>query len=163
MRKTLLGFDFDGEEKTMWLKEATREKLLTILKGWICTGKRASLGDPVWQIRIYCGKNTTCIHMHSSGERATLAVQQSPKTVPGLTYIYITIKPSLRHWRGVGHSFGNPQPNQPVAGNWCLAGQTILESSMHPAIELAGSSLGNYLHVLQLFSDGNGPTTLKMA
>ncbi len=35
MRKTLLGFDFDGEAKTMWLKEAKWEKLLTILKGWI--------------------------------------------------------------------------------------------------------------------------------
>ncbi len=34
-RKTLLGFDFYGEEKTMWLKEAKQEKLLTILKRWI--------------------------------------------------------------------------------------------------------------------------------
>ncbi len=34
-RKTLLGFDFDGKAKTMWLKDAKREKLLTILKGWI--------------------------------------------------------------------------------------------------------------------------------
>jgi hypothetical protein len=34
-RKMLLGFDFDGEAKTMWLEDAKREKLLTILKGWI--------------------------------------------------------------------------------------------------------------------------------
>ena len=34
-RKTLLGFDFDGVHKTMWLEEAKREKLLTVLKGWI--------------------------------------------------------------------------------------------------------------------------------
>jgi len=37
-RKTLLGFDFDGKGKTMWLESAKREKLLTILKGWIRTG-----------------------------------------------------------------------------------------------------------------------------
>ena len=37
--KTLLGFDFDGDAKTMWLESAKREKLLTILKGWIRTGK----------------------------------------------------------------------------------------------------------------------------
>jgi hypothetical protein len=43
-RKTLLGFNFDGNEKTMWLKSAKREKLLTVLKGWICTGKRGSAG-----------------------------------------------------------------------------------------------------------------------
>jgi hypothetical protein len=36
--KTLLGFDFDGINKTMWLEMAKQEKLLTILRGWICTG-----------------------------------------------------------------------------------------------------------------------------
>ncbi len=34
-RKTLLGFDFDGEGKTLWLESAKQEKLLTILRGWI--------------------------------------------------------------------------------------------------------------------------------
>ena len=38
-KKMLLGFDFDGDAKTMWLESAKREKLLTILKGWIRTGK----------------------------------------------------------------------------------------------------------------------------
>jgi hypothetical protein len=38
-RKTLLGFNFDGKAKTMWLELAKREKLLTIIKGWIRTGK----------------------------------------------------------------------------------------------------------------------------
>ena len=33
MRKTLLGFDFDGVGKTMWLETAKSEKLLTVLKG----------------------------------------------------------------------------------------------------------------------------------
>jgi hypothetical protein len=45
-RKTLLGFDFDGEGKTMWLESAKQEKLLTILRGWIRTGTRGSLGIP---------------------------------------------------------------------------------------------------------------------
>ena len=45
-KKTLLGFDFDGDAKTMWLESAKREKLLTILKGWIRTGKRGSAGIP---------------------------------------------------------------------------------------------------------------------
>ncbi len=36
--KTLLGFDFDGKRKTMWLEEAKRAKLLTTLRGWICAG-----------------------------------------------------------------------------------------------------------------------------
>jgi hypothetical protein len=33
--KTLLGFDFDGKQKTLWLEEEKRAKLLTTLKGWI--------------------------------------------------------------------------------------------------------------------------------
>jgi hypothetical protein len=43
-RKTLLGFNFNGEGKTMWLETAKREKLLTILKGWIRTGTQGSAG-----------------------------------------------------------------------------------------------------------------------
>ena len=38
--KTLLGFDFDGVHKTMWLEEAKREKLITVLKGWIRKASR---------------------------------------------------------------------------------------------------------------------------
>jgi len=33
--KTILGFEFDGNNKTLWLEEAKREKLLTTLHGWI--------------------------------------------------------------------------------------------------------------------------------
>ncbi len=36
--KTLLGFDFDGNQKTMCRKEEKRAKLLTTLKGWIRSG-----------------------------------------------------------------------------------------------------------------------------
>jgi hypothetical protein len=39
-RKTHLGFDFDGTAKTMWLEAAKQEQLLTILKGWIWTGRQ---------------------------------------------------------------------------------------------------------------------------
>ncbi len=45
-RKTLLGFDFDGITKTMWLEQAKREKLLTVLKGWVRAGKRGTAGIP---------------------------------------------------------------------------------------------------------------------
>jgi hypothetical protein len=45
-RKTLLGFDFDGEGKTMWLESEKREKLRTILRGWIRTGTQGNLGIP---------------------------------------------------------------------------------------------------------------------
>jgi hypothetical protein len=68
--KTLLGFDFDGVTKTMWLESAKRKNLLTILRGWIRTGHRGTAGnsgDTVQRVRIDDRKNTTCIHMHSHG------------------------------------------------------------------------------------------------
>ena len=43
-RKCVLGFDFDGVEKTIWLEEEKRATLLTILKGWIRAAKRAGAG-----------------------------------------------------------------------------------------------------------------------
>jgi len=36
--KTLLGFNFDGKRKTMWLEEEKRAKLLTILHSWLRAG-----------------------------------------------------------------------------------------------------------------------------
>jgi hypothetical protein len=45
-QKTLLGFDFDGTAKTMWLEAAKRETLLTILKGWIRAGRCGTPGIP---------------------------------------------------------------------------------------------------------------------
>ena len=40
--ETLLGFDFDGTQKTMWLEEKKRAKLLTMLKGGIRSGEHKS-------------------------------------------------------------------------------------------------------------------------
>jgi len=36
--KTMLGFDFDGKQKTMWLEEKKHAKLLTILHSWLQAG-----------------------------------------------------------------------------------------------------------------------------
>jgi hypothetical protein len=33
--KMLLGFDFNGKQKTLWMEEGKQAKLLTTLKGWI--------------------------------------------------------------------------------------------------------------------------------
>ena len=40
MLKTLLGFDFDGNRKTLWLEEEKRAKLLTILHQWLRASSR---------------------------------------------------------------------------------------------------------------------------
>jgi hypothetical protein len=67
--KTLLGFDFDGISKTMWLEAAKREKLLTILRGWIRTRQRGSAGIPFNEFELTIAKIRhafTCIPMGAS-------------------------------------------------------------------------------------------------
>ena len=47
--KCVLGFDFDGVDKTIWLEEEKRAALLTILQGWLRSSRRSrggiSLGE----------------------------------------------------------------------------------------------------------------------
>jgi hypothetical protein len=74
-RKTLLGLIFDGEGKTLWLEFAKQEKLLTILRGWIRTGTRGSLGIPFGEFESTVAKNPACIHKHFGRTRAALTVQ----------------------------------------------------------------------------------------
>ena len=67
--KTLLGFDFDGIHKTMWREAAKREKLLTVLRGWIRTGHRGSAGIPFKEFEstvAKIGHAFTCIPMGAS-------------------------------------------------------------------------------------------------
>ena len=45
-RKTLLGFDFDGIDKTIWLQEDKRAALLMILKGWLRLSRISNAGIP---------------------------------------------------------------------------------------------------------------------
>jgi hypothetical protein len=42
--KTLLGFDFNSKDKTMWLETAKRDQLLSILHSYICTSERSAQG-----------------------------------------------------------------------------------------------------------------------
>ncbi len=44
--KCLLGFDFDGVNKTMWLEESKCAALLTILHQWIRGATKACRGIP---------------------------------------------------------------------------------------------------------------------
>ncbi len=45
-RKCLLGFDFDGSNKTIWLEEEKRDALLAILHKWIRGARIAHQGIP---------------------------------------------------------------------------------------------------------------------
>jgi len=44
--KVILGFECDGINKTLWLEEAKRAYLLTVLHGWIRSSKAGMIGIP---------------------------------------------------------------------------------------------------------------------
>ncbi len=54
--KTLLGFEFDGNAKTMWLEVAKREKLLATLQSWIRNASRGAGGIPFKQFETIVAK-----------------------------------------------------------------------------------------------------------
>jgi hypothetical protein len=101
MRKTLLGFKFDGAAKTMWLEAAKREKLLTVLKRWIRLGRRGTAGIPFKEFESVTAKLChafTCI----------------PAGVELLSPCNRTkMSEFSTQLRGAGHSLGNQQGNPP--------------------------------------------------
>ncbi len=54
--KCILGFDFDGVNKTIWLEEDKRAALLTILHQWIRGATRAKRGVPFAEFELVTAK-----------------------------------------------------------------------------------------------------------
>ena len=52
----MLGFDFNGTDKTLWLKENTQQKLLTILQKWLCSSKQSNMGIPFGEFQSIIAK-----------------------------------------------------------------------------------------------------------
>jgi hypothetical protein len=54
--KTLLGFEFDGNVKTIWLEDAKQEKLLATLQSWIQNALRRTGAIPFKQFEMILAK-----------------------------------------------------------------------------------------------------------
>jgi hypothetical protein len=54
--KTLLGFEFDGNAKTMWLEDAKQEKLLATLQSWIRNASQGTGAIPFKQFKTIVAK-----------------------------------------------------------------------------------------------------------
>jgi hypothetical protein len=75
--KTILGFDFDGVEKTMWLESAKRDQLLMILHSWIQTSERSTHSIPFKEFESVLAKNTTRVHGFASRTGTAITMQCS--------------------------------------------------------------------------------------
>ncbi len=54
--KTILGFDFDGLAKTLWLEDAKSAHLLTVLHGWLRSSRTGTVGIPFTEFESVIAK-----------------------------------------------------------------------------------------------------------
>ena len=54
--KTIIGFDFDGLAKTLWLEDAKRTHLLTVLHGWLRSSRTGTVGIPFKEFKSVIAK-----------------------------------------------------------------------------------------------------------
>ena len=106
----------------MWLESAKCEKLLTILRGWICTSHRGTAGPQFKEFESTIAKIChafTCIAMGASHlSPCNRILKRQPP------YVYL-------HWNkrllmATGHSSGNRQKSQHAADSWLLGGLITL-------------------------------------
>ena len=55
-QKCLLGFDFDGNDKTLWLEDNKQKTLLQILHSWLRTARKTHLGIPFHEFESVTAK-----------------------------------------------------------------------------------------------------------
>jgi len=127
IEKTLLGFDFDDNAKTMWLESAKREKLLTILKGWIRTGKRGSVGIPLGDFESTIAKIWHAFQSIPAGCGLLSPCNHVLKKRPPYIYICNGMWQYSLRWRGVEPSSVNLPKNQHGVENWSLDCQITSE------------------------------------
>ena len=59
LHKDILGFTFDGVEKTIWLEAPKRDALLTVLSGWLKAAERGSMLLSPSQMGLDCCRPAT--------------------------------------------------------------------------------------------------------
>jgi hypothetical protein len=87
MTKTILGFDFDGINKTIWLKEAKRAHLLMVLHGWIRSSKAGMVGIPFKEFESVVTKIRHAFMAIPAGRGLLTPCKNNLQTKPLLIYL----------------------------------------------------------------------------
>jgi hypothetical protein len=157
-RKTLLGFDFDGSAKTMWLEAAKQEKLLTVLKGWVCSGKQGTGGIPFKEFELVVAKLRHAFTCILAGVRLLSPCNQVLKVQP--PYVYLHRKARVLNAIEGCRTLLRESTREPTRCCKLTCGWPdfigIVDASSHG---LEGLSLGSFWGAHPRYSDGNGPRT----
>ncbi len=85
--KTILGFDFYGIEKTIWLEEAKRAHLLTVLHGWIRSSRTGSCGIPFKEFKTVVAKIRHAFTAFPAGRGLLTPCNKILQSKPLLVYL----------------------------------------------------------------------------
>jgi hypothetical protein len=152
-KKTILGFDFDRIEKTIWLEEAKRAHLLTGIHGWICSSKSGMTGIPFKEFETVVAKIRHAFTAIPVGRGLLIPCNNILQSKPPL--VYLQRNPVLRGY------FGNHQTPQRDATSSLGGGLTTSAFVMLCPMVSAASSLARTNPASQRFSDGNGLRKLR--
>ncbi len=122
--KTLLGFEFDGNAKTMWLKDAKREKLLALLQSWIRNASRGAGGIPFKQFDTIVAKLRHAFTAIPAGVGLLSPCNQILAQKPNIVWLSWH-KICLQTSGAAAHSFESQQRTQLDVGSSCQDGRTM--------------------------------------
>ncbi len=87
MTKTILGFNFDGINKTIWLEEAKQAHLLRVLHGWIHSSKVGMIGIPFKDFKTVVAKIRHAFTAIPVGQGLLTPCNKILQTKPPLVYL----------------------------------------------------------------------------
>ena len=87
-KKCILGFDFDGVEKTLWLEEEKRTLLLTILHKWIRGAQRAHAGIPFKEFESVTAKIRHAFTAIPAGKGLLSSCNWVLRAAPAIVYLH---------------------------------------------------------------------------
>ncbi len=123
--KTILGFDFDGVAKILWLEEAEWEKLLMMLHGWIKAAIWGCRGILFKQFETTVPKLRHAFTAIPAGVGLLSPCNFILATKPKIAWLIGTSR-FLRHSKVVVPYCGNLRRTLPGAESWLSAGLTLL-------------------------------------
>ena len=86
-KKIILGFEFDGVNKTLWLEEAKRAHLLTVLQGWIRSSKAGMMGIPFKEFESVIAKVRHAFTAIPAGRGLLTPCNKMLRTKPPLVFL----------------------------------------------------------------------------
>jgi hypothetical protein len=87
-RKMLLGFDFDGNKKTLWLKHEKRDKLLHTLHQWLGLSRKQNAGIPFDEFQSVVSKIRYAFTALPAGNGLMLPCNSILRLQPAQVYLH---------------------------------------------------------------------------